>query len=72
MATAKAKPISMPDEWQTEDDLRILSRAEEIKQDPKRYKAALAMAKEKIKALSDLQDDASAEAGGEAKEAKTK
>ena len=61
-----------PDDWQTEDDLRILSKAEEIKQDPKRYKAALAMAKSKIKALGDLQADASEDAGEEVKEAKAK
>ena len=67
--TAKA---TAPDDWQTEDDLRTLSRAEEIKQDPKRYKAALAMAKSKIKALNDLQADASEDAGEEAKEAKAK
>lgn len=60
------------DDWQTEDDLRTLSKAEEIKQDPKRYKAALAMAKSKIKALADLQADASEDAGEEAKEAKAK
>ena len=44
-----------PDEWQAEDDLRALARAEEIKNDPKRYKAALAKAKEKIAALQDVQ-----------------
>lgn len=60
------------DDWQVEDDLRTLSKAEEIKQDPKRYKAALAMAKDKIKALGDLQDDATSESGEEAKEAKAK
>lgn len=65
------KPIAL-DDWQTEDDLRTLSKAEEIKQDPKRYKAALAMAKSKIKALADLQADASDDAGEEAKEAKAK
>ena len=72
MAKGKSIAVSAPDDWQTEDDLRILSKAEEIKQDPKRYKAALAMAKSKIKALNDLQADASEDAGEEAKEAKAK
>ncbi|WP_374257625.1 hypothetical protein [Aquabacterium sp.] len=64
-----AKPDTI-DDWQTEDDLRTLSKAEEIKQDPKRYKAALAMAKDKIKSLNDLQADASEDAGEEAAETK--
>lgn len=69
MANAKASAPSM-DEWQVEDDLRTLSRAEEIKADPKRYKAALAMAKEKIQALADLQEDAASESKEEAGESK--
>lgn len=72
MAKATAPKTIAMDDWQTEDDLRTLSKAEEIKQDPKRYKAALAMAKSKIKALADLQADASDDAGEEAKEAKAK
>jgi hypothetical protein len=44
-----------PDDWQADDDLRALARAEEIKKDPKRFKAALAKAKEKIGALQALQ-----------------
>lgn len=33
--------------WRTEDDLRALCRAEEIKRDPARLKACKAMAKER-------------------------
>lgn len=72
MAKSTIAKASAPDDWQTEDDLRTLSKAEEIKQDPKRYKAALAMAKSKIKALNDLQAGASEGASEEAKEAKAK
>lgn len=53
--------IKSSDDWQVDDDLRTLARAEEIKNDPKRYKAALAKAQEKIAALQDLQDDAGEE-----------
>lgn len=35
-------------DWRAEEDMRTLARAEEVKKDPKRYKAALACAKEKI------------------------
>ncbi len=62
--------VSSQDDWQTEDDLRTLARAEEIKGDKKRYKAALALAKTKIQDLQDLQDDAVTEGPEEAKEAK--
>lgn len=44
-----------PDDWQADDDLRTLARAEEIRKDSKRFKAALAKAKEKIAALQSLQ-----------------
>lgn len=43
------------DKWQAEDDMRTLARAEEIRKDPKRFKAAVAMAKEKVKELEALQ-----------------
>ena len=42
-------------DWQAESDVRCLAQAEEIKSDPKRYKAALAMAKEKMAELQALQ-----------------
>lgn len=41
--------------WQAEDDMRTLARAEEIRKDSKRFKAAVAMAKEKVKELEALQ-----------------
>ena len=43
------------DKWQAEDDMRTLARAEEIRRNPKRLKAAQAIAKEKIKELEALQ-----------------
>lgn len=36
------------DDWQTEDDLRTLTRAEEIENDPKRLAKARALAKKKL------------------------
>lgn len=51
-------PMKSEDEWRVEDDLRTLMRAEEVKKDPKRHKAALAKAKEKLTELQSLQADA--------------
>ena len=48
--------IAMDKEWQAEDDMRTLVRAEEIRKDPKRLKAALAKAKERMAELQSLQD----------------
>lgn len=42
------------DKYRAEDDLRTLARAAEIKADPKRYKAAVAMAKEQMKSLAEV------------------
>lgn len=36
------------DDWQTEDDLRTLMRAEEIEKDPKRLANAQKLAKQKL------------------------
>jgi hypothetical protein len=47
--------VKSDDDYQAEDDLRTLARAEEIRKDSKRFKAALAKAKEKIGALQALQ-----------------
>lgn len=41
-------------EWRAESDMRSLAEAEEIRKDPKRLKAALAKAKEKIAELKSL------------------
>lgn len=41
-------PKSDMDRWQCEEDMRCLMKAEEIKADPKRLKAAQMMAKEKM------------------------
>lgn len=51
----KTSGIAMEKSWQAEEDMRTLARAEEIRKDPKRLKAALAKAKEKIDELQRLQ-----------------
>lgn len=50
----KATEISSDKDWQAEDDMRTLARAEEIRKDPARLKAALAKAKEKMAELAAL------------------
>jgi hypothetical protein len=35
-------------DWRAEDDLRCLMNADEIKEDPKRFEAAKALAREKL------------------------
>lgn len=52
---AKDTSIGMNKEWQAESDMRTLAEAEEIRKDPKRLKAAMAKAKEKIEELQKLQ-----------------
>jgi len=52
---AKSTGIAMDKEWQAESDMRTLAEAEEIRKDPKRLKAALAKAEEKIAELRELQ-----------------
>lgn len=54
---AKASTTSIPSDadWRADEDMRTLARAEEIRKDPKRHKAALAKAKEKIAELQSLQ-----------------
>lgn len=44
-------------DWRAESDMRALAEAEEIRKDPKRLKAALAKAKEKIAELQSLQTE---------------
>ncbi|WP_260675329.1 hypothetical protein [Comamonas aquatica] len=46
--------IAMDKEWQAEDDMRTLVRAEEIRKDTKRLKAAQAMAKKRADELKSL------------------
>lgn len=56
-ATASNKTEAAPayeDKWRAEDDMRTLTRAAEIKADPKRYKAALTLAREQMKALAEV------------------
>ncbi|MES2488550.1 MAG: hypothetical protein V4607_02075 [Pseudomonadota bacterium] len=40
-----------PDTWQIEEDMRTLLRAEEVRKDPKRFKAAQKLAKDKLKEM---------------------
>lgn len=56
--TTIASASDSNDNWRAEDDMRTLARAEEVKNDPKRYKAALAMTKEKMAELQALADSA--------------
>lgn len=55
---AKNTGIGMNKDWQAESDMRALAEADEIRKDPKRLKAALAKAKEKIEELQRLQSPA--------------
>lgn len=50
------KPVASPEDkkWQTEDDLRTLARAEEIKKDPKRMAAVKDLAKEKMAEMAKI------------------
>lgn len=47
MAKAVAKQVAV-DDWQAEDDMRTLARAEEIKRDKARMKRAQDCAKKKL------------------------
>lgn len=53
MSSSKAKAAPKPavDDWETEQDLHHLTKAHQIKSDPKRHKAAMAMAKSKMEAM---------------------
>ncbi|WP_310636025.1 hypothetical protein [Delftia acidovorans] len=44
------------DDWQAKSDMRTLAEAEEIRKDPKRFKAAMAKAKEKLAEIESLLD----------------
>lgn len=55
-AIAGTSPFSNAD-YQAEDDLRTLTRAIEIKKDPKRLKAAQAMAKRKLAEMASVATD---------------
>ena len=54
---AKTGPVEAskgPDEWEIEDALRTLTRAEEIRKDPKMMAKVRKMAKEKIERMKSL------------------
>lgn len=46
--------LPLDKQWQIEDDMRTLVRAEEIRKDPKRLKAAQQMAKKRAEELNVL------------------
>lgn len=50
--------ITSDKEWQIEDDMRTLVRAEEIRKDPKRLKAAQQLAKKRAEELNVLSQKA--------------
>lgn len=61
-STAGAYPVSQIDrDYQAEDDVRTLARAEEIKADKKRFAAAQTCAKRKIEEMENIfgEDDES-------------
>lgn len=55
---SKVSDASLQDDWRAKDDMRTLASAEEIKKDPKRYKAAIKEAKLQIKNLEEAFPDA--------------
>lgn len=48
MAKAPKAPVN---DWQAEDDLRHLTHAAAVKADPKRHKAATALARQRIQEM---------------------
>ena len=48
------KEAKSPDDWRTEEDMRILMEAEKIKKDSKRMKAAQACAKRKLETMQKI------------------
>jgi hypothetical protein len=46
--------ISGNSDWMAEDDMRTLARAEEVKKDAKRFKAAKAVAMKRIAEMEDV------------------
>lgn len=51
---ATVRAIGMPHDYQAHDDLHHLKRAEEIKSDPKRHRAAVALAAKEKDALGKI------------------
>lgn len=50
-----AKAVTASDnDWQAEDDMRTLMRAEEVRRDPKRLAAAKACAKKKLEEVASV------------------
>lgn len=65
----KASAISSENDWRARSDMSTLVEAEQIRNDPKRLKAALAQAKKQAADLASVTDEA-AEEKGEKKPAK--
>lgn len=53
MTTKKAAVAAPKDDWETQQDLHHLTQARKIKSDPKRHKAAMALARSKIQEMQD-------------------
>lgn len=68
MAEKKSATIVSMDmeytDYQTQSDMRCLAQAQLVKNDPKRYKAALKMAKDQIEALESIDPSLEDEAPG--------
>ncbi|WP_019573453.1 hypothetical protein [Curvibacter lanceolatus] len=56
-------------DYEIDEDVRTLARAEQIKSDKKRFAAALKRTKERLAELQDVVDDASEDKAEEAAEA---
>lgn len=59
-STAAIAGQTMAD-WQTEDDMRTLARAAEIRKDPKRLAAAQKLAQQKLLELAQVAGDTDAD-----------
>lgn len=51
----KAEAVKQEKEWKADSDLRTLIEAEKIKKDKPRYAAAMAMRKQQIAALQNIE-----------------
>jgi hypothetical protein len=64
-ATAQAAPM---DDYQAQDDMRTLTRAEEIKADAKRHGKAMSHGKQQMSALQNVVGEGAADAAADKKE----
>jgi len=54
MAKSKGLDVSTPRDWETEEDLRVLTRAAEIKKDPKRMARVKELAKKRLEEIASV------------------